>query len=205
MTEATKTCVEYRPVVLHTSPALTTSEEQFFEFCQPDKDWRIERTAEGDLEVMSPTGGETCNRNLKIALQLGTWTEHDGTVVAFDSSTGFRLPNSATRSPDATWVRHERLADLTAKQKQKFLPLCPDFAVELRSPGDALAILQDEMREHIENGARLGWIMDPPERRVYGYRPGVEAKRLDESFSLSGEPELPGFALDLRKLWEPGF
>lgn len=205
MAEVVKTRVEYRPIVLHTNPVLKMGEEQFFEFCRLNRDLRIERTAEGDLEVMPPTGGETGNRNLKIAVQLGTWAERDSTGVAFDSSTGFRLPNEATRSPDAAWVKRERLVDLTAEQKQKFLPLCPDFAVELRSPTDSLTLLQDKMREYVENDARLGWLIDPSERRVYVYRPGVEVEQLDGASSLSGEPELPGFKLDLRGIWEPGF
>ena len=197
--------VEYQPVILRTAPALEMDEEQFFQFCQLNRDLRIERTAEGDLEIMPPTGGETGSRNFKIALQLGTWTEQDGTGVAFDSSTGFRLPNGATRSPDAAWVRRERLADLTADQKQKFLPLCPDFVVELRSPTDSLPLLQDKMREYVENGARLGWLLDPTEHRVYVYRPGSEVEQLDGVYSLSGETELPEFTMDLRKVWEPGF
>lgn len=197
--------VEYRPVVLQTAPALEMDEEQFFEFCQLNKDLRIERTAEGNLEIMPPTGGETGNRNFRIALQLGVWTESDGTGVAFDSSTGFLLPNGATRSPDAAWVRRERLADLTAEQKPKFLPLCPDFVVELHSPTDSLPLLQDKMREYIANDARLGWLTDPTERRVYVYRPDAEVEQLEEASSLSGDPELPGFMLDLRKIWEPGF
>ena len=197
--------VEYQPVILRTAPVLEMDEEQFFQFCQLNRDLRIERTAEGDLEIMPPTGGETGSRNFKIALQLGTWTEQDGTGVAFDSSTGFRLPNGATRSPDAAWVRRERLADLTADQKQKFLPLCPDFVVELRSPTDSLPLLQDKMREYVENGARLGWLLDPTEHRVYVYRPGSEVEQLDGVYSLSGETELPEFTMDLRKVWEPGF
>lgn len=205
MAEVVKTRVEYRPIVLHTNPVLKMGEEQFFEFCRLNRDLRIERTAEGDLEVMPPTGGETGNRNLKIAVQLGTWAERDSTGVAFDSLTGFRLPNEATRSPDAAWVKRERLVDFTTEQKQKFLPLCPDFAVELRSPTDSLTLLQDKVREYVENDARLGWLIDPSERRVYVYRPGVEVEQFDGASSLSGEPELPGFKLDLRRIWEPGF
>ncbi len=195
--------VEYQPVILRTAPALEMDAEQFFQFCQLNKDLRIERTAEGNLEIMPPTGGETGNRNFRIALQLGVWTESDGTGVAFDSSTGFRLSNGATRSPDAAWVRQERLAELTAEQKQKFLPLCPDFVVELRSPTDSLTLLQDKMQEYIENGARLGWLIDPADKRVYVYRPDAEVEHLKGISSLSGEPVLSGFTLDLRKIWEP--
>lgn len=203
MTEA-KIRTEIPPVVLHTRPALDMDEEQFFEFCRLNRDWRIERTADGDLEIMRPTGGETGNRNLKIALQLGQWTERDGTGVAFDSSTGFVLPNGATRSPDASWVRRERLQTLSAEQKSKFPPLSPDFVVELRSPSDPLATVEAKLREYIENGARLGWLIDPETRRAHIHRPNEPVQVLEDPDSLSGDPVLPGFILDLRRIWETG-
>src|ERR671932_2756854 len=154
---------------------------------------------------MPPTVGETGNRNAILTTFLTTWALRDGTGAAFDSSTGFNLPNGATRAPDAAWVRRERLAALTAEQKKRFLPLCPDFVVELRSPSDRLAVIQDKMKEYMDNGARLGWLIDVPNREVYVYRPGTEAERVDEASELSGEPELPGFVLDLRAIWEAGF
>ena len=181
-----KVRTEYHLVVLHTNPALKMDEE-------------------GNLEVMPPTGGKTGNRNIELAAQLQIWTRQEGTGAAFDSSTGFRLPNGPVRAPDAAWVRRERLADLTAEQKQKFILLCPDFVVELRPPTDSSSILQDKMREYVENGTRLGWLIDPSGRRVHVYRPGSEVERLKGASLLSGEPELPGFTLDLSKLWEPGF
>ncbi len=137
MTE-TKFRTEQQPMVLRTRPALEMDEEQFFELCRINDELRIERSAEGDIEVMPPTGGGTGNRNFTLALQLGNWTERDGSGIGFDSSTGFILPNGATRSPDAAWVRRERLANLTAEQKERFLPLCPEFVIELRSPSDHL-------------------------------------------------------------------
>jgi Uma2 family endonuclease len=146
---------EIHPVVLHTRPALDMDEEQFFEFCRINRDWRIARTAEGDLEILPPTGGETNNRNADLTMQVGIRTRRDGTGVAFDSNGGFVLLNGAMRSPDASWVRRERLTNLTAAQKQKFLPLCPDFVVELRSPTDSLAALQAKMQEYLENAR--GW------------------------------------------------
>ena len=152
----TKVRMEHPPVVLHTRPALKMDEDQFFEFCQLNKDWRIERTAEGDLEIMVPTGGETSSRNFNLVLQLGAWTERDGSGVGFDSNGVFVLPNGAMRSPDASWVRRERLAELTAEQKQRFLPLFPDCVVELRSPSDPLPVLAAKMREYLQNGTRLG-------------------------------------------------
>jgi len=201
----TKVRIEYPLVVLHTRPALEMDEEQLFEFCQINRDWRIERTAEGDLEIMVPTGGETSNRNFRISVQLGIWTDRDGTGVAFDSNGGFILPNGAMRSPDASWVRRERLANLTAEQKQKFLPLCPDFVIELRSPSDPLAPVEAKMHEYVENGARLGWLLDPEERKVHVYKPGEPVEILSNPDELSGGPVLPGFVLELKPIWEPGF
>jgi Uma2 family endonuclease len=200
-----KVRTEYHPVVLHTHPVLDLDEEQFFRFCQQNKDLRIERTAEGDLEVMPPAGWETGHRNMKLAVQLGTWAEQDNTGIATDSSGGFRLPNGAVRAPDAAWVRRERLAGLTPEQKQRFLPLCPDFVIELRSPTDSLTLVQAKMREYIENGARLGWLIDPEERKVHVYQPNDRVEISDKPDSVSGDPILPGFVLDLKPIWEPGF
>ena len=204
MTE-TKVRVEHPPVVLHMRPAIEMDEEQFFEFCQINRGWRIERSAQGDLEVMAPTGGETSNRNFRISVQLGIWTDNDGTGVAFESSGGFVLPNGAMRSPDASWVRRERLAQLTAEQRQRFLPLCPDFVVELRSTSDPLAVIESKMGEYLENGAHLGWLIDPEGRRVHVYEPGKEVSILETPDEVSGDPVLPGFVLDLRPIWAPGF
>ena len=137
------------PLVLHTRPAIDMSPEQFYEFCLLNREWRIERTAEGDLRIMAPAGGGTGSRNAIITSILTTWALQDGTGVAFDSSTGFTLPNGATRSPDAAWVQRARLAALTAEQKEKFLPLCPDFVIELRSPSDGLGSVQELSLIHI--------------------------------------------------------
>lgn len=204
MTEA-KIRIENPPVVLHTRPALEMDEEQFFEFCRLNRGWRIERSAEGDLEVMVPTGGETSDRNSEINMQLRQWAKRDGVGVTFESNGGFVLPNGAIRSPDSSWVRRERLADLTAEQKQRFLPLCPDFVIELRSPSDPLPPIEAKMREYAENGARLGWLVDPVERKAHVYKPGEPVEVLEKSSKLSGDPVLPGFVLDLRPIWEPGF
>jgi len=189
------------PVVLQMRPIVELDGNQFFEFCQLNRDWRIERTAEGELVVMPPTGWKTGNYNLRISAVLLAWADQDGTGVATDSSTGFDLPNGATRSPDAAWVRRSRLAVLSDEQKARFLPLCPDFVIELRSPSDSLKILQDKMQEYIDNGAQLGWLLDPLDRRVSVYRPGAEVERLEDPVTVAGDPELPGFVLDLGKIW----
>jgi Uma2 family endonuclease len=198
----TSTHGEGWPVVLQMRPVVQLDDSQFFEFCQLNRDWRIERTAEGELVVMPPTGWKTGNYNLRVSAALLAWADQDGTGVATDSSTGFDLPNGATRSPDAAWVRRSRLATLTEEQKARFLPLCPDFVIELRSPSDNLKTLQAKMQEYIDNGAQLGWLLNPIDRRVYVYRPGVAVACLENPTTISGDPELPGFVLDLEKIWE---
>jgi Uma2 family endonuclease len=185
------------------SPVITMTDDQFFEFCLLNRDLRIERTSEGDLIVMPPTGGRTGNRNLKVTMQLGVWAERDGTGVAFDSSTGFRLPNGADVSPDAAWVHRSRLAALSETQRERFLPLCPDFVLELRSPSDKLKPLKRKMLEYVAEGCRLGLLLDPAKRRVFVYRPGKAVEELGDVESVSGDPELPAFVLNLSGIWEP--
>src|SRR5438309_7178107 len=189
--------------ILRLAPAIEMTDDQFFALCQQNRDLRLERTAQGDIIVMPPTGFETGNRNTSITGQLYSWAKQDGTGVACDSSTGFTLPNGAARSPDAAWLRRERLAGFTMEQKRKFLSLCPDFVIELRSPSDALQDIQAKMEEYIENGARLGWLIDPQARHVHIYRPGATVQALQGLLEISGDPELPGFVLDLREIWEP--
>lgn len=150
---------------------------------------------------MPPAGGETGEQNAEITIQLGLWAKRDGEGTTFDSSTGFRLPNGAVRSPDAAWVRRSRLNTLSPEQRKKFLPLCPDFVIELRSPTDSLNALQEKMREYLDNGAQLGWLIDPEQRRVYVYRPQAPVQTLDNPETISGDPTLTGFVLDLREIW----
>lgn len=173
----------------------------FFELCRLNPDLRIERSAEGDLYIMPPTGGETGRINARMTRLLDTWAEGDGTGIAFDSSTGFALPNGAHRSPDAAWVARSRWDALTAEERERFPPLCPDFVVEIRSPSDDVDILEAKLREYIDNGARLGWLIEPQTRRVSIYRPVVEVEQLDAPVRIAADPVLPGFVLDLRRLW----
>jgi len=175
----------------------------FFDFCQANDGWQFERTAKGDILVMAPAGGESGYRELKASSQLDNWAERDGTGRAFNSNTGFILPNKANRAPDASWVKMSRLAKLAPKQKKKFIPLCPDFVIEVRSPSDRLPKLQEKMEEYRENGAALGWLIDPQERKVHVYRPGKRVECLDYPKRLSGDPELPGFVLELARIWKP--
>ncbi len=188
-------------LVLQFQPVIQLTEEQFFQFCQLNRELRIEQTAQGEVEIMVPTGGETGWRNSKLIIALGTWTEQDGTGVEFDSSTGFILPNGATRSPDASWVKQDRLKGLSPQQQKKFLPVCPDFVIELRSPSDSLKTLQNKMLEYCENGTQLGWLIDQKKNDVYIYRPGKDVECLHKPATLSGEPELPGFVMPLNRFW----
>jgi Uma2 family endonuclease len=174
---------------------------QFYEFCQANRDLRIERTAAGEVVIMPPAFSDTGNRNLKISQQLANWADQDGTGESFDSSSGFTLPNGATRSPDAAWVKLERWNALTADQKASFAPLCPDFVIELRSSSDRLSNLQDKMQEYMANGTSLGMLIDRKHRTVHIYRPNQEPEILDNPETVSGEPELPGFALRMAKIW----
>ena len=193
------------PTELRFEPAVALTEEQFAAFCAQNRDMRIELTAEGVLEIMPPAFGISGNKNGQITLQLGNWSNQDDTGVFFDSSAGFRLPNRAIRSPDASWVLRSRLAALTDEDKNRFIPLCPDFVVELRSTTDRLSVVQAKMAEYIANGARLGWLIDPINRRVYVYRPNAPVEVLAAPDTLSAEPELAGFALNLTPIWEPAF
>ena len=177
------------------------SEEEFYEFCALNDDYRIERTAAGDILIMPPAGGETGARNVSLSAQLERWSDKDSRGVTFDSNTGFRLPNGATRSPDAAWVRRSRLARLSRKEKKRFLPLCPDFVVELTSPSDRLSKVQEKMREWMANGAALGWILDARNRRAHIYRAdGIEI--LDAPRRLAGEGPVKGFVLVLSRFWD---
>jgi Uma2 family endonuclease len=191
-----------QPLVLHLGPALERmSQREFFQFCQLNPDWRFERTAEGDLIVMSPTGGETGRINFALAGLFNEWVQEDGTGMGFDSSTGFALPNGAQRSPDLAWIKGKRWEALSQEEREEFPPLCPDFVVELRSRSDDLHALQAKMQEYLDNGALLGWLIDPLERKVYVYRPQAGVECLDDPASVSGEPVLPGFVLDVKRLW----
>ncbi len=183
---------------------MNLTDDQFFEFCVLNRELlRMERTAEGEILIMSPPGARGSHQNLQITMQLALWAERDGTGVAFDSNGGFTLPNHAMRSPDAAWVARHRLASFTEEEKGKFLPLCPDFVIELRSRSDRLVDQKRKMEEYISNGALLGWLIEPFERQVFVYRPGQPTQQLDHPSSIDAGPELPGFVLDLTKIWEP--
>ena len=195
-----KSLEEEMPLALDVH-SVSLTDEEFAQLCQDNEDLRLELTAEGDLIIMAPTGGTTGSRNASINARLTLWAEKDGTGLNFDSSTMFCLPNGAKRSPDGAWVKRERWDQLTVEEKESFVPLCPDFVLELRPATDSLSFLRGKMEEYITNGARLGLLIDPKSKHVYVYRPNKPVERLDNPATVSGNPELPGFVLDLKHIW----
>lgn len=180
---------------------LELTDDQFFALCQRNRDLKFERTSTGELIIMTPTGGETSNSNAGLTSQLWLWNDRSQLGKVFDSSGGFKLPNGADRSPDASWVKIDLWEALTPEQRQKFPPLCPDFVVELLSPSARLKTTQEKMREYLENGARLGWLINRKTRQVEIYRSHRDVEVLDAATSLSGEDVLPGFVLKLESIW----
>ncbi|MCW6051738.1 Uma2 family endonuclease [Microcoleus sp. A2-C5] len=188
-------------LTLNLNPIVKLTDEQFFQLCQENENIRLERTAKGELIIMSPAGGETSNSNAGLTAQVWIWNEQNKLGKVFDSSGGFKLPNGANRAPDAAWVTLERWNALTSEQKKKFPPICPDFVVELMSPSDSLKETQDKMKEYRDNGARLGWLINRKSRQVEIYRQGAEVEVLSSPATLSGEDVLPGFVLSLESIW----
>lgn len=202
MSTTTSPIVESEPLVLHFSPVLKKmSEEEFYEFCRLNPDLSLELNSEGDLIIMPPTGVKSGARNAILGARLTTWAVENRSGKAFDSSTLFTLPSGAKRSPDFAWVGNERWNALTEEEQEQFPPLCPDFVVELRSRTDRLANLQRKMDEYMANGAQLGWLIDPLERKVHVYRPSAPVEELDSSQTISGEPLLRGLSLNLEEIW----
>ncbi|MEH1922362.1 Uma2 family endonuclease [Nostoc sp.] len=190
------------PLVLQIPSSMQMTDEQFFEFCQVNRDLRIERNKFGELVIMPPTGSETGNREGNIFGQLWVWSEQDGTGITFSSSTGFKLSTGAERSPDVSWIKLERWNALSPEQQRKFAPICPDFVVELKSPSDNLQTLKEKMEEYMnEPGIQLGWLIDRKQHKVYIYRPELPEECLDNPATVSGESVLPGFILNMSKVW----
>jgi Uma2 family endonuclease len=177
------------------------TDEQFYQLCQDNPELKLERAATGELIVMSPTGGETGKQNSDLIADLVFWNRQTGLGVVFDSSTGFKLPNGSDRSPDVAWIPTARWDALTLAQRKRFLPLCPDFLVELLSPSDSWEAGETKMQEYQDNGNWLGWLIDPESRKVAIYRLGQAVESLESPVSLSGEDVLPGFVLNLQTLW----
>ncbi|MGE5658102.1 MAG: Uma2 family endonuclease [Actinomycetota bacterium] len=186
---------------LNLPPILKLTDQQFEQLAAVNRDLRLELTAKGELMIMPPMGGETGNRNFEAYIDLGIWNRQNRLGKAFDSSTGFRLPNGATRSPDISWVTIERWNNLTEEQRKKFLPLCPDFAIELLSESDDVEETRAKMQEYLENGLRLGWLINPQLGQVEIYRPNREVEVLESPKTLSGGDVLPGFVLELEVIF----
>ncbi|MEG4252562.1 Uma2 family endonuclease [Microcoleus sp. Pol10D4] len=188
-------------LTLNLNPIIKLTDEQFFQLCQENENIRLERTAKGELIIMSPAGGETSNSNAGLTAQIWIWNQRNKLGKVFDSSGGFKLPNGANRAPDACWVKLERWDALTPEQQKKFPPICPDFVVELMSPSDSLKETQDKMKEYRDNGAILGWLINRKSRQVEIYRPNQEVEVLQSPATVSGEDVLPGFILNLESIW----
>jgi Uma2 family endonuclease len=188
-------------LTLNLAPIIKLTSAQFYQLCLANPDLKLERNANGELIVMPPTGGETGKRNSNINAQLWFWNQQTQLGEVFDSSTGFTLPNKADRSPDAAWVEKSRWDALKAEEREKFIPLCPDFVIELLSPNDSLKKTQEKMQEYMQNGCRLGLLINRKNQQVEIYRPGKEREVLNNPSSISGEDVLPGFVLNMQGIW----
>lgn len=187
-------------IQLPTSAPLT--DDQFYDLCRANPDLRIERTANGELIFMPPTGGETGKRNAKLSARFVVWNEQANLGEVFDSSTCFKLPNGAERSPDVAWVQQERWQALSSEQKEKFPPIAPDFVLELMSPSDSLEVAQAKMKEYLNNQVQMGWLLNRRSQQVEIYCPGQPVKVLQKPDRLDGELVLPGFVLELQWFWQ---
>lgn len=196
---------ESQQTVRFPAGVLNLGEDEFFDFCQANRDLRIERSAKGEIIVMPPAGGYSGYESGAAFKQLSVWADADGTGVAFDSSTGFRLPNGGMRSPDAAWVKLTRLKKLGRREKERFIPLCPDFVIEVASPSDEISELRDKMNEYRDTGLRLGWLILPKSRQVETYSQAEKVQVLEYPQAVHGDPVLRGFKLDLAPVWNPPF
>jgi Uma2 family endonuclease len=183
------------------NPNVQLTDNQFYQLCRDNPDIKLERSALGELIIMSPTGGETGKRNASIIADFVIWNRQTKLGEVFDSSTCFKLPNGSDRSPDVSWIQLERWNALTPSQQEKFPPIAPDFVLELMSPSDSLQATQQKMKEYMDAGVKLGWLIDPKTRCVEIYRTGQHVEVLSSPTSLFGEDVLPGFVLDMRVVW----
>jgi len=184
-------------ITVNLSPSFELTDDAFYELCRNNPDVKFERTATGELIVISPVGGEGGRREADLIADLAIWNRQARLGVVFSSSAGFKLPNGADRSPDAAWVNQDRWDALTPAQRRSFPPIAPDFLIELRSESDDLETLRNKMREYMENGVILAWLLNPQDQQVEIYRQGEPVENLNAPQRLSGEDVLPGFVLDL--------
>lgn len=188
-------------VTVNFNSIIKLTDDQFYQLCRDNPDVKFERNANGEIIIMPPTGGETGNRNFELSADFAIWNRKYRLGVCFDSSTCFKLPKGADRSPDVSWIKQERWDTLTAEEKEKFPPIAPDFVLELMSPTDSLKKTQEKMQEYMENEVKLGWLIDRRTRRVEIYRLGQAVEVLESPTELSGEDVLPGFVLNLESIW----
>lgn len=177
------------------------SDKNFEKLCQKNRDFKIEQTAEGELIIMPPALPDSGWRNSELNTDVNIWNRKTKSGIVFDSSTYFTLPNGARRSPDVAWIKRERWENLSDEKRREDSNIVPDFVIELRSSTDSLKPLQNKMREYIENGVRLGWLIDPKTRRVHIYRANSDEEILDAPLTISGEDVLPGFELNPAEIW----
>ena len=188
-------------ITIKLQPIIELNDEKFYQLCRKNPDVKFERNAQGEIIVMPPTGGETGKRNAEIIIDFGIWNRQTKLGVLFDSSTCFKLPNGADRSPDVSWIRQDRWDILTPEEQEKFPPIAPDFVLELMSPTDNLKDVQTKMREYMDNQVKLSWLFNRKTRRVEIYRLGQEVEILQDPAQMSGEDILPGFVLDMQIVW----
>ncbi|BAY89259.1 MULTISPECIES: Uma2 family endonuclease [unclassified Tolypothrix] len=188
-------------LTLKLDSVIKLTSEEFYQLCQDNPDLKLERNGEGELIIMPPTGGETGKRNVNLILQVAQWNEQNQLGEVFDSSTGFTLPNGADRSPDVSWVEKSRWNALTPEQREKFIPLCPDFVIEILSPSDRLQKVQEKMQEYLANGCRLGFLINRKQQELEIYRPQQPVEIFKAPLTVFGEDVLPGFILNLQKIW----
>ena len=188
-------------ITINLNRIIQLTDNQFYQLCRENPEVKFERSANGEILIVSPTGGETGNYNSEINAEFVIWNRQTQLGVCFDSSTCFKLPNGANRSPDVAWIRQDRWNALTPEEKEKFPPIAPDFVLELMSPSDSLQETQTKMQEYINNGVKLGWLINPKMRQVEIYRLGKPIEVLESPQELSGEDVLPGFILSLQLIW----
>lgn len=177
------------------------TDEQFDKLCRENPELRIELTSKGELIIMPPTGMKTGWRNSILNHRLVEWTERDGSGFAFDSSTLFTLPDGSKRSPDASWIRREKVENLSVREQEGFAAITPDFVVELCSPSDSWPLLKEKMLDYMRNGVQLGWLIDPQRKRAHVYQPAQPVDTLESPASLTGDPILPGFVFNPQEIW----
>ena len=188
------------PLVLRTPNRL--SDDQLLEFCAANDLFRIERNPAGELIVMTPAGGKTSNSESYLSRELDIWTEQDARGIAFNANGGFSLPDGSVRAADAAWLSLQKWNSLSSEQQSKFIPFCPEFVIELRSPSDSLTELEQKMSDWMANGAQLAWLIDPLRKLAVIYRPGQEPATLTRPEFLHGEGPVEGFVLKMQRLWE---